>query len=541
MVLNIAAALVVRPFQDVPFLDDWTYAWSVEWLLQHGELKVLDWSAHLNMFHIIWGALFCIPFGFSFAALRASTFVLSLSCQLALYHLLRDAGVSRRDARIGTAVLAVNPIFFVLSFSFMTDIPFLAAVLWCAVATARALRRQTNGPFVLALLLACVAIGIRLVGAVLPVAIALTFALAPGGLRGNRWRSLAALLPLLFLALLLAWASAATHHVAQAQDFATTSVVAARLTALSWALPFLPRALITTISFVAVVLGGALLPLTAAALRGRSAPRASVVLGGLTAIFVIGELVGSPAPLAFDRPAIWSLVELGIAEPLVPAFQPNPLPLGWSAVTTIAAVSSSAIWFAVVTRVRPGPSEEFLVWLLLGYAAAIAVLWFFHDRYALPLFPAAIALFLGANSLARPKLAIAIIAMFGALSLVGMRDHLGYSRALWQAVQELHARGAADSEIDGGYVVNGWPALRASRARRTRYGRPHHRSHDHDHVRPAALSHRQSTDARPPAHCTVSVRSLARTFLARSSCLSAPMIAERSTVVPARFSHDAPD
>jgi len=41
-------------------------------------------------------------------------------------------------------------------------------------------------------------------------------------------------------------------------------------------------------------------------------------------------------------------------------------------------------------------------------------------------------------------------------SMIGVRDHLAYNRALWTAVSRLHERGVKDSDIDGGYMVNGW-------------------------------------------------------------------------------------
>ena len=44
----------------------------------------------------------------------------------------------------------------------------------------------------------------------------------------------------------------------------------------------------------------------------------------------------------------------------------------------------------------------------------------------------------------------------GVMSLVGVRDHLDYNRALWGAVQHLWSTGVAPADFDGGYVVNGW-------------------------------------------------------------------------------------
>src|SRR5262249_47520238 len=127
-------ALVLSPFQNTPFIDDWVFAWPVEELLQHGQLKFLEYNLSVNVPGVLWAALFCLPFGFSFTALRVSTWVLALSSLCGLYLTLRDLGVSRRDSLLGTASLGLYPIFFILSFTFMTDVPFVACLVWSIYA-----------------------------------------------------------------------------------------------------------------------------------------------------------------------------------------------------------------------------------------------------------------------------------------------------------------------------------------------------------------------------------------------------------------------
>ena len=151
----VMAAVLLRPFQDLPFLDDWTYAWSVEQLLKKGELRVLDWSASPNFVQVLWGALFCLPFGYSFSALRASTAVLAVWGLCSFYLLLRELGLGRREALAGTATLGLNPVFFVLSWTFMTDVPFLALMMAATLAMTSALRRRSIGGLVAAEVFAC--------------------------------------------------------------------------------------------------------------------------------------------------------------------------------------------------------------------------------------------------------------------------------------------------------------------------------------------------------------------------------------------------
>src|SRR3954468_23612982 len=66
----LACVALVRPLTNVPIIDDWTYAASVEQLLQTGRLRILEISAIYPVTQVLWGALFSLPFGFSFGALR---------------------------------------------------------------------------------------------------------------------------------------------------------------------------------------------------------------------------------------------------------------------------------------------------------------------------------------------------------------------------------------------------------------------------------------------------------------------------------------
>ena len=107
-------------------MDDWTYASPVEQLLQHQPLRVLEWSSSPNIIQALWGALFCLRGGFSFASLGFSTWGSAAGCLCGFYLLLRAPRIARTPALLGAATLGVNPIFFSLSFTFMTEVPFLA-------------------------------------------------------------------------------------------------------------------------------------------------------------------------------------------------------------------------------------------------------------------------------------------------------------------------------------------------------------------------------------------------------------------------------
>ncbi len=153
--------------------------------------------------------------------------------------------------------------------------------------------------------------------------------------------------------------------------------------------------------------------------------------------------------------SIWALDELGATMRLVPGFIPYTAPpwvywclavLGW--------ISASLLLSTLIRR--PSITEWFFLWSIVFGSLMMAALWLFHDRYALPLIvPLLVLVAIGAQ---RPRLlwAAPFLALFAVVSLIGTRDHLSYNAALFSALSQLRALGAVDSQINGGYVINGW-------------------------------------------------------------------------------------
>ena len=446
----------LRPLQNAPFIDDWTYAWSVEHLLRAGELRFLDWSVSQNVAQVLWGALFCAPFGFSFTALRLSTWAASLGALLGLYALLRELGVSRPDTLVGVALVAFYPVYFILSFSFMTDVPFVAMVTWCFAALVRALKRRSPLALAPAVVFACLAVAIRPVG----VFLSGVLLLAPWP-PSSRWRS-----PLRRLA------------VAAAPVVAAVVLMLARpgLTAYRADLTWIPGSwpwremvnlnfgpaqlaawLAMNLTFVIGTVGTALAPLALGSLSRENA-RTALPGGLLAAPVFTGELLlrrGVGAPL--DPEFTWSLRELGTTEPLVPPLTTAPVrSLGWALTAMFAATLLLAVALAPVLRQKPRGQVSSLAWGALGYFALSTVLWLFYDRYALPLVVIVAALRVGTGGIPRLRLALVGVAMFITISGIGTWDHLQYSHALWNAVAWARQAGIEDRQLDGGYVVNGW-------------------------------------------------------------------------------------
>jgi hypothetical protein len=160
-----------------------------------------------------------------------------------------------------------------------------------------------------------------------------------------------------------------------------------------------------------------------------------------------------PTPLTSGQ--TWALAELGATEPLVLDYQAPVASAWWAFVVTAITLISASVLAARSVRLRNVP-DAFLLLQTVGQFALIALLWLFYDRYALTLVPIVIVTVLRAGPIARPRVTAVLIVAMGLLSLVGVRDHLAYNRAVWDAVQHLGASGVKPADFDGGYVVNGW-------------------------------------------------------------------------------------
>ena len=459
--------LLLAPLRDTPFIDDWTYAWSVETLLRGGGLQRLDWSVHGNAFQVLWGALFCLPGGFSFTALRASTWVLGTSGLIALYLMLRQLGVGRRDALLGTGAFGANPIVFTLSFTYMTDVPFVALATWSSLAMILALDRRSEAWLAAAALGAALAVGVRAVGVVLPVAMALTLLVAAGRWGRHPRRVALALLPLAAFAALAWWATTQVHVVTDLADVPNSPINRVRY--LSYGLRALHQSALDALGST-TLLGLALSPLLLAGIQRRqirASLAAAAALAALLGIAGLSDTAYKP-PLAED--SVWALRELGPAESLVPAYERiGAEPVTWLLVPVALLFSGLAV-AAVCRRRRIQPSEVFLGLTLVGQFGLVALLWLFYDRYTLPLLAPALALVLMNQPVRRPAIALVGLVALASLSLVGMRDHLAYDRAVWLGVDSLRRLGAQDAEINAGYPVNGW----------LQYAHPEHAPRDAD-------------------------------------------------------------
>ena len=159
---------------------------SVKHLVEQGDYQPTGWLAMTLVTHVFWGALFCLPHGFSFIAVRISTLALSLVGVLGGYVLIRQLDRPRWLALFFALTLCFNPVYFSLSNTFMTDVPFTAWEILACLFFVRYLQRRKFFDLWLATALAIAALLTRQLGLAIPMAFGVAF-LFQNGFQKHSW------------------------------------------------------------------------------------------------------------------------------------------------------------------------------------------------------------------------------------------------------------------------------------------------------------------------------------------------------------------
>ncbi len=480
---------------DFALNDDWAYAPSARHLLHTGELRILDWAAPSLATHALWGAGALWLLGDSYVALRCGTLVWALGALLALYGLARTALAPRAAVMVALA-MAVSPWFVNLSFSYLTDVPWLAMTLAALLAFIRALPggasasdRPRPGLLLLSGALVGAASLTRQLSLITTPAFALVLWLDARRRHGARCWWPAARACLIFgapvAALFFPFQYWYTHiHGATLANRQTLErigevpawrVVVHLISILHYAglwLSPLALALVVERRLGAVVtrrLGGA----TLVVLGGYALARP--LLGGL-----VQAHVDAPSDMLHPlMPYLGNVVFLiGTGPPTLTDVYwgalPLPHPGTWLGVlltlaSTLGTVAGAGLLKTTLQRVRlslkaplSDGRPELLRVLLVAFAATYLV-WqlatgpFIFDRYLLPLLP--VVLFLGLDAappgLARSNVIVACALVSGLFAAGGTHEYLSWNGARDRAVRELIARGVPATDIDGGFEVNG--------------------------------------------------------------------------------------
>jgi hypothetical protein len=458
---------------DVPVVDDWAYAWSVERLLQTGHLLVLVRSSCYPIVQILWGALFARVAGFSFSALRLSTVVLAIFGCWAIYLTLREFAVSARVSLLAACTVALNPIFFVLAFTYMTDVPFLSLSSIGLFFYVSGFRRDRPARLWWGTLFLVLAFLIRQIGVLLPLA-----AFAAVDRRTFSWAAVRRY-----------WLPPAVGCVAVAVlwfvlpiAFGRLAVIDDRVDNLRW---ILSMGFLGYASWNIDILWTIAFPLAPLLLCQFTRPRrAAAILVASAAVIALMKLLAIEIPTPLHDGQTWSLQSLLLSTNLIGGQLP-PSP-SWAHIAPVLKVAGTVLVVALLASLAalfttpsgsrgPGgavdwrPARVLLAAGLL-HLAIINAAWLYYDRYYLVLAPtlALIAVAPFASLPTRPASpasptrplsawpAVALLCVWAFISVTGTRYVLANNAASVAMARDLEANGVPPADINAGYPWTAW-------------------------------------------------------------------------------------
>ncbi|MCF6291491.1 MAG: glycosyltransferase family 39 protein [Desulfobacterales bacterium] len=477
--LWLVMVVAVNPVGDFPLNDDWSYGETVRILIEEGRFHLTGWVSMPLIAQVGWGALFCLPTGFSFTSLRLSTLVLGLAGVITVYMLLRECSASRNEALFGAALLAVNPLYLNLSNTFMTDVPFLATAMLALLSLIRGIRSGKTAYLWTGVFFSVLATMIRQLGLVVPLSFAVGYLLRNGVNGRNLLKAFAPLA--VTVAALLAYETFIKSTIGLPDLYHLKSGLLVRSL-----LSFEPALILTTAQYLGellVYLGLFLLPFTFVS-PGRHemrSPPGEQMIFPVIAISLAGAITALLAGLGILMPLqgnilhraglgpvrLYDVATLGLRHP---ATLPETT---WLIITFlgITGIIRFVLFFLLPGKkltndIGSGRREKWLIWMLVSacliYAVPICITGFF-DRYILfmvPLVAMLLVLLRRNTGLDRapviPVTSILLLFAIGGFSVAGTHDYLAWNRARWLGLAELtEGKGIPAELIDGGFEFNG--------------------------------------------------------------------------------------
>jgi hypothetical protein len=477
----------IDPAGDFMINDDWSFTIVVEALLDGGHIPATGWGGGGpgNFFHILWGWLFSILFGFSPTILRAGVLALAVCGSLVLLLLLcrLNDGGKRSIGFLASLILVFNPLFLSQSFTFMTDMTFAVLVVFSLFFVHVGIEGERRAWIVGGLFFALLATLTRQIGLFLPLGFGICCLLHPRarcmGLKKLLTDTVCiAVLPWLLFELLL-WkigSTPLTHHPVFHKIY---------LTPITKGFPDYPLFLLQQAGIMGLYIAFFLSPLFV--LQWRE-PMRHKVFRRLTGVLLVLLLAIEAAIIAglLDPPAGFHrnvIYDFGIG----PLLLKDAYLLGVARTATLPpalfyllvfwAVCSAAalLFFAgryVAAVVRHGfdpaaPHGDFIALFAFTGAivyAGVILLTGFHDRYLIPPCILLVVWFVSQSRTAQDRplpgasfSAVVLLLCMAAFSVFGLKDFMTTKRAVHRAHTYLLSTLRVDPcDVDGGFEFNGY-------------------------------------------------------------------------------------
>ena len=493
----LLSVTVVNPVGNFPLNDDWSFGLTVKHLLETGNYQAGGWVGMTLLMNVLWGSTFCLLHGFSFTVLRFSTLVASWLGMVAVYGLMRECRQSRGVTLLAALVFAFDPVYYLLSYTFMTDVLFVALAISAGIFFLRDLTGSSNRNLFLATLFSLAAVMSRQVGLAVPLAFAVVSTWQHGGKARSTLRAAAPLILCVAAMIGFEYWQARTGRLPALYNTKSKSLV------LAFGNPVkLAGVLAHSVYLTLMYLGLYLSPLLVLSLPGlgRQDKKLRFVFGCAVAVMAGLTVVNGLCGKGYTMPLSTNIINKSGLGPLTlqDSIQVNTTPMlpgyFWMAVTLICVAGAAILisrGIAIAVELSPklvpyrlNADQTGAVFLLLTAIINLAPFFAtgFVDRYLFPAVPFLMAGLLmpicGPQTQAHGHLnkpaqtrqpdspvgfvpgkvvAAILLGGFVLFSVCGTRDYLAWNRARWRALNDLiHQDQVQPAAIDGGFEFNGY-------------------------------------------------------------------------------------
>ncbi len=443
-------SVAVRPLTDGPVADSWIYLRAVK-RLNNGVLSLPGFTAAIPLAQIIYGSIWSHLFGLGYVSLYWAVILLGAAGGMLFYVLARRCDAAPASALPATALLIVNPCYLFLSFSFMSDVPFVVLLIAAHLMFAAAPQGRMNARLWACAALLVLAFMVRpfALAAVVGCAIVIMFVRGPdASVRAAARQLLPFLVATAVCVLLWLWLTAVMP---------TPWMLALRASRLNYLYTvsirtYFTDALVAPLLYLGLVLSPMALPQLISS-RWR---RGIAIAAGLAVVIL---------PLLLTDPGAKSIPELSccggwdnvmvLRGPLRFAWTNLPLRL---AVLALSILGISGLVLAA-TEIKAA-NAGFLAVIVSAaiYWAGTVPLWLYNDRYYLVMLPAGCLLLAIAprpRAIAARAVTVAMLAAMGWFAAAGVYDQQRGLNAVIAARDALIKQGIPRSAIDAGYPLNG--------------------------------------------------------------------------------------
>jgi hypothetical protein len=451
------ALAVMHPLTDGPVADSWIYAESVRWFRATGEMRFPGFTETMPVAQVLYGAAWGSIFGTGAASLDLANAFLGIITALMLYALATRCGARSWQALAAAGLLICNPCFLFLSFSFMSEVAFLAALLGSQLAFANADGEHQMRWLWLSASLAVVAFAVRPFGGIAilgPVAAILIFdVMRSDRSRGDIVRLRSMLMPfaIAFVGCALIWWWLTISRRPPWKLLQREANFAAILRVSPW--EYLRMGVLGPLLYLGIVLS----PLALIHVASRATVRTLALAGGIFVAAVILLNIGIQYPSMPEMSCFGGWSNALVLRGLPNRFEWHD---AWRYVMALlGSIGAAGLIFATIDVIPKLTRASMAVLIAAAvYWLAMVPLWFFNDRYFLLMVPAGALILAIAQIPEKLPAQIAALAMTAVMGLMSLGGTYAYQRgltAVMAARDALEKRGIPRSAIDAGYELNG--------------------------------------------------------------------------------------